>query len=235
MESRGQKRPEIDDELPADKRACSSLEFRPSTSSSSQTPMNSMNSTSENNDHMDTESSDHSEGGEPEKDSAYDSCDDSEEDQRHSDLRDYQRRRASGDHGKFQTILSSLSEEVDLSQQLVMLTELCEVLSFCTEDSLSGDTPNLLSPILVKLARDETSADIMLLAIRAMTYLCDVYPKSSAYLVRHDAVPALCQRLLAIEYLDVAEQVMFLHLVIRSYGFKCVIFFILGQPDVILA
>ncbi|PRQ43454.1 putative aminoacyltransferase, E1 ubiquitin-activating enzyme [Rosa chinensis] len=210
MESRGQKRSEIDDELPADKRACSSLEFRPSTSSSSQTPINSVSSTPERNDqnihdhadHMDTES----EGGEPEKDSAYDSCDEDEEDQRHSDLRDYQRRRASGDHGRFQTIISSLSEEVDLSQHLVMLTELCEVLSFCTEDSLSGDTSNSLSPILVKLSRDETSADIMLLAIRAMTYLCDVYPKSSVYLVRHDAVPALCQRLLAIEYLDVAEQ-----------------------------
>ncbi|XP_050381252.1 E3 ubiquitin-protein ligase UPL4 [Argentina anserina] len=209
MESRGQKRSEIDDELPADKRACSSLEFRPSTSSSSQTPMDSVSSTPENNDqnnenadHMDTES----EGGEPERDSAYDSCDEEEEDQRHNDLRDVQRQRAHGDHGKFQTIISTLREEVDLSQQLVMLTELCEVLSFCSDDSLSGDTSNSLSPILVKLAKDETSADIMLLAIRAMTYLCDVHPKSAVYLVQHDAVAALCQRLMAIEYLDVAEQ-----------------------------
>ncbi|KAL0309765.1 UNVERIFIED_CONTAM: E3 ubiquitin-protein ligase UPL4 [Sesamum radiatum] len=62
------------------------------------------------------------------------------------------------------------------------------------------------SPVLVRLARHESNPDIMLLAIRAITYLCDVNPRSSGFLVRHDAVPALCQRLMAIEYLDVAEQ-----------------------------
>lgn len=211
MASRGQKRTEVDDELPADKRACSSLEFRPSSSNSSaQTHMNSMNSTPETNDHdMDTTSSASASSrseGEHEKDSAYGSCDSDDADPRHSELRDYQRRRSSGDHGKFKRILSSLSEETDPSGQLAVLTELCEVLSFCTGDSLSGMTSDSLSPLLVRLARHETNADIMLLAIRAITYLCDVHPRSSAFLVRHDAVPALCQRLMAIEYLDVAEQ-----------------------------
>lgn len=219
MASRGQKRTEVDDELPADKRACSSLEFRPSSSNSSaQTHMNSMNSTPENNDHdMDTTSSASASSrseGEHEKDSAYGSCDSDDADPRHSELQDYQRRRSSGDHGKFKRILSSLSEETDPSGQLAVLTELCEVLSFCTEDSLSGMTSDSLSPLLVRLARHETNADIMLLAIRAITYLCDVHPRSSAFLVRHDAVPALCQRLMAIEYLDVAEQVMLLYMVI---------------------
>ncbi|KAM6569071.1 hypothetical protein CsatB_017056 [Cannabis sativa] len=211
MGNRGQKRTETVEELPADKRACNSLEFRPSSSNSSvQTHMNSTNSTAETGDHdMDTSSSASASSrseGEPEKDSTYGSCDSDDAEQRHSELRDYQRRRSSGDHGKFKRILSVLNEETDESGQLVVLTELCEVLSFCTENSLSSMTADSLSPYLVRLSRHETNPEIMLLAIRAITYLCDVYPRSSGFLVRHDAIPALCQRLMAIEYLDVAEQ-----------------------------
>ncbi|KAK9289472.1 hypothetical protein L1049_007627 [Liquidambar formosana] len=121
-------------------------------------------------------------------------------------LRDYQRSRSSGDHGKLKRILSSLSEEVEDSGQLAALTELCEVLSFCSESSMSSLMSDSFSPALVKLAKHECNPDIMLLAIRAITYMCDVFPRSAGFLVRHDAVPALCQRLMAIEYMDVAEQ-----------------------------
>lgn len=59
MQSQGQKRTELDNELPVDKRACNSLEFRASLSNSSdssaQITMNSMNSTPEtNNRNIDT-------------------------------------------------------------------------------------------------------------------------------------------------------------------------------------
>jgi E3 ubiquitin-protein ligase TRIP12 len=216
MGNRGQKRAEMVDELPADKRACSSLDFRPSSSNSSvQTHMNSSNSTHEIHDNdMETSSSASASSrseGEPERDSAYGSCDSDDAEQRHINLRnyrDYQRQRSSGDHGKFKRILSSLSEETGPSGQVAALTDLCEVLSFCTEDSLSGMVSDLLSPLLVNLAKHESNPEIMLLAIRAITYICDVYPRSSNFLIRHDAVPALCQRLMAIEYSDVAEQVM---------------------------
>ncbi|XP_017976957.1 PREDICTED: E3 ubiquitin-protein ligase UPL4 isoform X2 [Theobroma cacao] len=214
MGNRGQKRTETADELPADKRACSSLEFRPSSSNSSsiQTHLNSPNSTPDAD--MDTSSSasasSRSDGEhEKEEDSAYGSCDseDAEQQPRHHILRDYQRRRSSSDHGKLNNILSNLNEEGNGdSGQLAALTELCEVLSFCTEDSISSLMADTLSPILVKLAKNESNANIMLLAIRSITYLSDVFPRSSGFLVRHDAVPALCQRLLAIEYVDVAEQ-----------------------------
>lgn len=46
----------------------------------------------------------------------------------------------------------------------------------------------------------------MLYAARALTWLADVVPSSCAAIVRHDAVAALCSRLLAIQYIDVAEQ-----------------------------
>lgn len=213
MGNRGQKRAEIIDELPADKRACSSLEFRPSSSNSSiQTNVNSTNSTPETHDaDMDTSSSgsasSRSEEEEHERDSAYGSCDSDEAIPRQSSsLHNYQTQRSLGDHGRLRSALSSLTEGSEPSGQLAALTELCEVLSFCTEDSLSSMMTDSLSPVLVRLSRHEDNPDIMLLAIRALTYLCDVFPRASVFLVRHDAVPVLCQRLMAIEYLDVAEQ-----------------------------
>ncbi|XP_058771102.1 E3 ubiquitin-protein ligase UPL4 [Vicia villosa] len=211
MGSRGQKRPEMVDELPADKRACSSFDFRPSSSTASvQTDINSTHSEVEPHDNdMDTSSSASASSrseGEPEKDSAYGSCDSDDMEHYHSSLHEYHRRRLSSDHGKFKNIISSLSGQTEPSGQLAVLTELCEVLSFCTEGSLSSMTSDLLSPLLVKLAKHESNPDIMLFSIRAITYICDLYPRSAGFLVRHDAVSALCQRLLTIEYQDVAEQ-----------------------------
>lgn len=198
MENRGQKRTDKADELPADKRACSSLEFRASSSNSSvQTPQEGHDGD------MDTSSSTSGStrsDGEGERDS-YGSCDSD------NSYRDYYRRRSLGDQRKFRNVLTSLTEESEESGQLAALTELCELLSFCTDSSLSSLMADSFSPVLVRLARHEHNPDIMLLAIRALTYLCDVHPRSSGFLVRHDAVPALCQRLMAIEYLDVAEQV----------------------------
>ncbi|XP_028775983.1 E3 ubiquitin-protein ligase UPL4 isoform X3 [Neltuma alba] len=211
MENRGQKRPEMVDELPADKRVCSSLDLRPSSSNTSNQihtdPTHSMLETHDND--MDTSSSASASSrseGEPEKDSAYGSCDSDDMEQHYYSFRGYHRQRLSSDHGKFKKIISSLSEETEPSAQLAVLTELCEVLSFCTEGSLSSMTSDSLSPLLVKLAKHESNPDIMLLAIRAITYICDVYPRSAGILVSHDAISALCQRLLAIEYQDVAEQ-----------------------------
>lgn len=205
---------EVVEELPADKRACNSQDFRPSTSGSSvQAQANGTSSGHENVDgDMDTSSSaspSSRSDEEQDKDSDYGSCDSDEEDPRHRVLQDYQRGRSSTDQGKLKSLLSSLSGETDPSGQLSGLTELCEVLSFCTEESLSSVMADMLSPVLVKLAKHENNADIMLLAIRAITYLCDVYPRSVAFLVRHETIPALCQRLLTIEYLDVAEQVCY--------------------------
>jgi len=223
MESRGQKRPDMVDELPADKRPCSSLDFRPSSSNSSvQTHMNSIVETHDHD--MDTSSSASASSqseGDPEKDSTYGSCDSDDMEQQHnSTLYEYHRRRLSSDHGKFKNIICSLSEQIEPSCQLAVLTELCEVLSFCTEGSLSSMTSDLLSPLLVKLAKDEKNPDIMLFSIRAITYICDLYPRSAGFLVQHDAVPTLCQRLFAIEYQDVAEQV------ILCFLFVHVIFFV---------
>ena len=213
MGNRGQKRAEMVDRLPADKRTCSSLEFRPSSSNSSVqmhvTSTNSSPGIHEND--MDTSSSASASSrseGEHDKDSAYGSCDSDDAEQKHSDLRNCQRQRSSSDHERFKRILSSLGEESDTSAQILLLTDLCEVLSFCMESSLSSTTSDSLSIILVNLVKLDSNSEIVLLALRALTYLCDAYPRASSFIVRHGGVPALCQRLGVIVYLDVAEQVI---------------------------
>ncbi|XP_051130279.1 E3 ubiquitin-protein ligase UPL4 isoform X2 [Andrographis paniculata] len=201
MANRGQKRSDCVDGMPADKRACNSMEFRASASTSSAPiPENSVQEAQDAEMETSSSTSGSRSEGDVEKESAYGSCD--------SDysIHDYYRQRAMGDHSKFKKLLVRLTEEAEESAQLALLTELCELLSFSSDGSLPSAMVDSFSPVLVRLARHETSPDIMLLSIRAITYMCDINPRAPGFLVRHDAVPALCKILMAIEYLDVAEQ-----------------------------
>lgn len=185
-----------------------------------------------------------------------------------------------------QAIITNLRQEDDEGAQLGALTELCEVLSISSEDTLTafpyetvvpllvrvhgqqswrvgvrgedraGDRSNLGSlqhadgsvmriashawssvsglashasashhhiahaplllrctwplPLLVRTQvhclNTEHNPDMMLLAARALTFMADVLPNSCGSIVRHGAVAAFCQRLLTIEYIDLAEQ-----------------------------
>ena len=58
----------------------------------------------------------------------------------------------------------------------------------------------------MNLLNAEHNPDIMLLAARALTFMADVMPSSCSAIVRCNAVPAFCARLLSIEYIDLAEQ-----------------------------
>ncbi|XP_072953939.1 E3 ubiquitin-protein ligase UPL4 [Typha angustifolia] len=111
--------------------------------------------------------------------------------------------------GRFQRIIESLEGgggDAGVAAQVAALTELCEVLSFCGEDFVGYFPMEMAVPALVRLAESEASPDAMLLAVRAVTYICDAMPRSADAVVKHGAVPVLCGKLLAIEYLDVAEQ-----------------------------
>ena len=46
----------------------------------------------------------------------------------------------------------------------------------------------------------------MLLATRCLTYLIEANPKFSKSIVTHFAIPIFCEKLLSIQYIDVAEQ-----------------------------
>ncbi|KAF5188287.1 E3 ubiquitin-protein ligase [Thalictrum thalictroides] len=205
MDNRSRKREELSDQLPADKRVCSSADvIKPGSSNSS--VQTQMNSTSESPDcEMEATSSSASVSGRSEGDvekdysSGSDDMDDSDE--RHRSIRAYYNGRLSVDQGKIRKIVSSLEEKAGPDSQLAALTELCDVLSFSAEE-LPSSSANLLAPLIVTLAKDGNNPDVILLSVRCITYLCE----SSEVLVQHDVVPALCARLLNIEYLDVAEQ-----------------------------
>lgn len=108
---------------------------------------------------------------------------------------------------RFNNILAGLRSDGEEERQVAALTQLCEMLSIGTEDSLSTFSVDSYVPVLVGLLNHEGNADIMLLSARAITHLCDVLPSSCAAVVQYGAVPCFCARLLTIEYMDLAEQV----------------------------
>ena len=65
---------------------------------------------------------------------------------------------------------------------------------------------NNFATLQVTLVNAEHNPQLMLLAARNITLLADVIPAICSSIVRHGAVPALCARLMTIEYIDLAEQ-----------------------------
>ncbi|CAA2997565.1 E3 ubiquitin- ligase UPL3 [Olea europaea subsp. europaea] len=115
---------------------------------------------------------------------------------------------ASSSHqsGRLKKMLSSLRAEGEEGRQVEALTQLCEMLSIGTEESLSTFSVDSFAPVLVGLLNHESNPDIMLLAARALTHLVDVLPSSCAAVVHYGAVSCFVARLLTIEYMDLAEQ-----------------------------
>lgn len=114
---------------------------------------------------------------------------------------------SSHQNGRLKKILSGLRADGEEGRQVEALTQLCEMLSICTEESLTTFSVDSFVPVLVGLLNHESNPDIMLLAARAITHLCDVLPSSCSAVVHYGAVPCFCARLLTIEYMDLAEQV----------------------------
>ncbi|KAI5402306.1 E3 ubiquitin-protein ligase UPL3 [Lathyrus oleraceus] len=108
--------------------------------------------------------------------------------------------------GRFKKILSALRADGEEGPQVEALTQLCEMLSIASEDSLSSFSVDSFVPVLVGLLNHESNPDVMLLAARALTHLCDVLPSSCTAVLHYGAVPIFCARLLTIEYMDLAEQ-----------------------------
>ena len=109
--------------------------------------------------------------------------------------------------GVFRTLLSQISDD-DPSLQLVGLTELANLLSISTEDSLTGymNIDQFVGP-LVEIMRGSES-EMMLLACRSLANLMEAVPAASANVAYGGAIPVLCSKLLEIEYIDLAEQAL---------------------------
>lgn len=97
----------------------------------------------------------------------------------------------------------------DSSVQVIALQELSEIFLVSNEDNLSGHfSPDAFVKELVQLMGKEESPEIMLLACRCLANLMEALPASIANVVYGNAVPVLCQKLLEISFIDLAEQAL---------------------------
>jgi E3 ubiquitin-protein ligase TRIP12 len=119
----------------------------------------------------------------------------------------------SGASSRLRDILANLKQKDDPSVQLIALQELSELLLVSTEDNLSGHfSPDQFVKELVSLMQPSDFGDenpeMMLLACRCIANLMEALPASTANVVYGGAVPVLCQKLLEIHYIDLAEQAL---------------------------
>lgn len=104
---------------------------------------------------------------------------------------------------KAQQLLQGLQSH-DESQQLQAAIEMCQMLVMGNEDTLAGFPIKLVVPALITLLRMEHNFDIMNNACRALAYMLEALPRSSATVV--DAIPVFLEKLQVIQCMDVAEQ-----------------------------
>ncbi|EFX05900.1 ubiquitin-protein ligase [Grosmannia clavigera kw1407] len=120
----------------------------------------------------------------------------------------------SGIGGRLREILNSLRQKDDPSVQLIALQDLSEILLVSNEDNLSGSfSPDAYVRELVSLMQPneitgEENPEVMLLACRCLANLMEALPASVANVVYGGAVSILCQKLLEISFIDLAEQAL---------------------------
>lgn len=110
--------------------------------------------------------------------------------------------------------LNNLRQKDDPTIQLIALQELSELLLVSNEDNLSGHfSPDQFVKELVLLMQPneltgEENPEIMLLACRCLANLMEALPGSAGNVVFGNAIPILCQKLLEISFIDLAEQAL---------------------------
>ncbi|XP_060098250.1 E3 ubiquitin-protein ligase TRIP12 isoform X3 [Heteronotia binoei] len=111
----------------------------------------------------------------------------------------------SGASSKAQQLLQGL-QATDESQQLQSVIEMCQLLVMGNEETLGGFPVKSVVPALITLLQMEHNFDIMNHACRALTYMMEALPRSSAVVV--DAIPVFLEKLQVIQCIDVAEQAL---------------------------
>uniref|UniRef100_A0A672HBY5 E3 ubiquitin-protein ligase n=1 Tax=Salarias fasciatus TaxID=181472 RepID=A0A672HBY5_SALFA len=107
---------------------------------------------------------------------------------------------------KAQQLLQGLQATGDESQQLQAAIEMCQLLVMGNEETLGGFPVKSVVPALITLLQMEHNFDIMNHASRALTYMMEALPRSSAVVV--DAIPVFLDKLKVIQFIDVAEQAL---------------------------
>ncbi|KAG4303762.1 hypothetical protein PORY_002831 [Pneumocystis oryctolagi] len=121
----------------------------------------------------------------------------------------------SGVASRFKSILNNLKQKDDPSIQLIALQGLSELLIVSTENVLNSYfSPDLFIKELLSIMKSgssefsEQNPEIVLLACRCLTNLMEALPSSISNVVYGGAIPILCQKLLEIQYIDLAEQAL---------------------------
>ena len=95
------------------------------------------------------------------------------------------------------------------SGQITALTELSEYLSFSSEEALiSFPTENFIQVLVGLLedpGHDETAAQAIMLCCRCLFHIVDILPPATRIIAAAGGLPALCENLLNVAYIDVAE------------------------------
>ena len=101
-------------------------------------------------------------------------------------------------------LIQGLQAKGDEGQQLQAVMEMCQLLVMGNEDTLAGFPAKQAVPALISLLQIEQNFDIMNHSCRALTYMMESLPRSSAVVV--DAIPVFLEKLQFIQCMDVAEQ-----------------------------
>lgn len=120
----------------------------------------------------------------------------------------------SGIPGRLREIQTNLKNREDITVQMVALQELSEILLMANEDSLSGNiaTDQFVKELVAIMSEPDMygseNPELMLLACRCLANLMEALPSATSNVVYGGAVPVLCQKLLEIQYIDLAEQAL---------------------------
>lgn len=118
------------------------------------------------------------------------------------------------EQGKYTLLIESILSS-QAHESLFALQELSEVLSIATEDmfmrSSFGLSPNLIVKNLIFILNSnlgELGAEQKLMALRCLFNLIEAYPLCMNILVQSKGVESLVDKLMEIEFIDLAEIVM---------------------------
>ncbi|ETV90995.1 hypothetical protein H310_14329 [Aphanomyces invadans] len=111
---------------------------------------------------------------------------------------------------QFRILLEKIQPSNPAHVQMTSLSELCEILSMSSSEemlTLSGFRADAFVPVLAELvaAPPLDSMEILLLSCRALAIVLDVCSSAIEMAVSANVVASLCDKLLNIEYMDVAE------------------------------
>ena len=119
----------------------------------------------------------------------------------------------SGISSRLRDILTNLRAKDDPSVQLIALQELSDLLLVSNEDTFAGHFAadsfvKELVTLMEPSEAGEENPEIMLLACRCLANLMEAIRGSTSNVVYGGAVPILCNKLLDIQFIDLAEQAL---------------------------